>query len=181
MKTSDLLWPVPQSFSQELPAAGQAGSFWEDRGDRFHCGVDIYAPLGSVVRAVENGIVVRTELFTSPKQTDYWNKTFAITIEHENGYIIRYAELGKAIQPVDHCVRRGETLGFVGKVLEPDRITETAPHYIQKLKQTDHPTMLHLEMFDRFPFDIPQYLGGNTFQNLKPDGLLDPVEYFNQC
>ncbi len=27
-----------------VPQIGEAGSFWENRGDRYHCGVDLYAP-----------------------------------------------------------------------------------------------------------------------------------------
>jgi hypothetical protein len=50
-------WPVPESYSQRIPFPPSPGSFWENRDDRHHCGVDIYAPCGSVVVAVESGEV----------------------------------------------------------------------------------------------------------------------------
>lgn len=51
-------WPVPDSYSKNIPLHGSSGSFWENRGDRYHCGVDIYAPPGSKVIAIECGEVI---------------------------------------------------------------------------------------------------------------------------
>ena len=48
----------PGSLFRVVPGKGQPGSFWEDRGDRFHCGVDIYAPAMSEVHACETGEVI---------------------------------------------------------------------------------------------------------------------------
>jgi hypothetical protein len=168
-------WPVPSSVSRVLPQLGEPGSFWEDRGDRFHCGVDIYAPFKSDIVAVDDGIVLRTELFTSPSQIDYWNVTYAVTIAHNCGLVIRYAEMIGALLSEGTPVRREEVIGHVGRVLEPSRISQKAPLYIQKLKFR-HPSMLHFEVLCRFPFEIPRYLGGNTFQRFKPEFLLDPAE-----
>lgn len=175
LNTTNWTWPVPGSPTRFLPRSGEPGSFWEDRGDRFHCGVDIYAPCNSEIVAVDDGIVVRTELFTSPSLIDYWNDTYAVTIAHHCGLILRYAEMKDIRVPERACVRRGEVIGHVGQVLEPSRIDLKAPLYIQKLK-VKHPSMLHLEVFSRFPFEIPHYLGGNTFQNFKPDFLLNAAE-----
>jgi murein DD-endopeptidase MepM/ murein hydrolase activator NlpD len=53
-------WPVKDSYSKEIPKQGSAGSFWEDRKDRHHCGIDIYAPKGSEVVSIEEGVVIGT-------------------------------------------------------------------------------------------------------------------------
>jgi len=173
-----LTWPVPASPSKMLPASGRPGSFWENRGDRFHCGVDIYAPFGSKVWAVDDGFVVKTELFTLQRLIDYWNDTYAVTIEHKGGLIVRYAEMCDIVPKTGASVAKGECIGLVGQVLEPVRITEQAPPYIRQLKRKKNPTMLHLEMLNRYPFHIPDYLGGNTFQNVKPECLLDPTLFW---
>ncbi len=60
-------WPVPGSARAEVSASGTPGHFWEDRGDRRHCGMDIHAPAGSDVVAVEAGEVVTVAPFTSPQ------------------------------------------------------------------------------------------------------------------
>ena len=59
-------WPVPNSHSKIVPTAGSPGSFWEDRGDRHHSGIDIYAPEGSNVLSIEDGKVIDIGIFTSP-------------------------------------------------------------------------------------------------------------------
>src|SRR5690606_29767332 len=64
-------WPVPSDTSMELPSPGGPGSFWEDRGDRRHCGIDIYAPAGTDVVAAEEGTVVCTGEATSDRILPY--------------------------------------------------------------------------------------------------------------
>ncbi len=172
-----MLWPVANSLDHKAPRSGP-GSFWEDRGDRFHCGVDIYAPLGSEVVAIEQGLVVQTQLFTSPEMTPYWNDTYAVSIQHESGLVVRYAEMHDLSVHVGERINAGDVIGHVGKVLQPARITKEAPLYIQKLMERDHSTMLHIELFNRCPFEIPKYRGGNTFQPLRPNCLLDPALLF---
>ncbi len=171
------IWPVPASTSRCLPTSGP-GSFWEDRGDRFHCGVDIYAPLGSQVLAVASGRVVQTELFTSPVFVDYWNETFTVTLVLENGVAVRFAELQDVRVSPESQINAGTVIGHVGQVLNPQRISQTAPAYIRQLKQNNQASMLHLEVLDRFPFHITNYLGGNVFENRCPEFLLNPTEYF---
>ena len=51
-------WPGPNRYSKNIPTNGFSGSFWEDRDDRRHCGIDIYAPKGSGVIAIEYGKVI---------------------------------------------------------------------------------------------------------------------------
>ncbi len=170
-------WPLSESYSKLLPKNNKAGSFWEDRGDRFHCGVDIYAPEDSEVIAVESGIVMNTGIFTTQEMIPYWNKTYYILIETKSGFICKYAELGKIIVKKGDEVKAGQIIGYVGMVLNKDKIDSSSPLYIQKLKNKN-PSMLHFELYYAKAIETHKlYLGGNWFGKTKPDVLLNPYEY----
>lgn len=170
-------WPVPDSFEKLPPKRGTPGSFWEDRGDRHHCGVDIYAPAGSPVHAVEGGIVLRTAVFTSPERVPYWNTTYEILMRRVDGLIIRYAELGEVRVRQGDRVRAGQIIGAVGAVINLDAVSEDAPLYIRRLKENDRSCMLHLEVFSGEPDLDHSYSGGNLFNSSRPECLVDAAEY----
>ena len=117
------VWPVPDSFTKNLPGNNKAGSFWEDRGDRHHCGVDIYAPVGSDVVATESGIVVKTGVFTSPKMNPYWNITYFVVLKHDTGLLSKYAELLDVTVSDGESLESGQVLGHIGCVLDVEKIT----------------------------------------------------------
>ena len=73
----------------QVPQKGEAGSFWEDRGDRYHCGVDLYAPENTEVVSVERGIVAETGLMTSPEILPYWNPTYYVIIEQSKRVVLQ--------------------------------------------------------------------------------------------
>jgi murein DD-endopeptidase MepM/ murein hydrolase activator NlpD len=172
-------WPLPQSVEKTIPETGQQGSFWENRGDRHHAGVDLYAPCNSEVVSIENGIVLQVKEFTSPEKIPYWNVTCSILIQNTRGIILRYAELKDAVIKPGDSVMAGQVIGHVGMVLNPLKIDSSSPMYIQKLKQANLPSMLHFEMHQTQPEDGVNYLGGNFFTEIKPDGLLDPTEFLS--
>lgn len=168
-------WPVPHSAFSDLPKDGQHGSFWEDRIDRHHAGIDIYAASGCDVVAVESGTVMSVGVFTTPETRPYWNTTYSIVIEGDSGLFMRYAELANVLVMNNDRVAAGQCIGQVGLVLNKDKINESSPVYIQELKKADLPSMLHFELYRSMPGDGPDYLGGNYFTENKPDGLLDPA------
>ncbi len=167
-------WPVPNSFSKNLPEKG-SGSFWEDRGDRWHCGVDIYAPEGSKVIAIEDCKVLKIGLFTNPERADYWNFTYFALVKQKDEKFCKYAELGEVLIKEGDFVKAGSQIGTVGLVLNPWKIDEESPIYIQKLKE--NPSMLHFETYSGSPEESEEYLGGNWFGVKKPKKLLNPVIY----
>jgi murein DD-endopeptidase MepM/ murein hydrolase activator NlpD len=167
-------WPLP-GFGKLLPARGTPGSFWEDRGDRCHGGLDLYAPPGSPVVAVEDGKVISVGIFTSQDLVPYWNRTFEVTISHVTGIFCRYAELGDMVIGKGAPVSGGEVIGHVGEVLNPGSIGANAPPYIRSLKEHGHGSMLHFEAYSAAPVPSPAYLGGNWFTRERPDHLLDPA------
>ena len=167
-------WPVPNSYSKKIPLKDNPGYFWEHRGDRFHTGIDIYAPEGSKVLSIDEGKVIETGEFTSPKTIPYWNKTYYILIENKEGLFCKYAELGKIMVKTGEKVKSGQLIGQVGLVLNSNKIMRDSPSYIKKIKQDGKMSMLHFELYKSKPNQNKNYLGGNFFNNIKPKDLLDP-------
>jgi len=168
-------WPLPGIPDHRIPGPGDAGSFWEDRGDRRHCGVDLHAPAGSRVLAIVQGTVLRIGIQTDPHRASYWNRTFYVLVKDQNGHIIRYAELGElSVGEGDH-LEEGQCIGRVGAVIDPSRIDEGAPAYIRRLGAEGTCCMLHLEIYTAMPGSLDRYLGGNWFGCTPPAFLIDPT------
>ena len=155
-------WPVP-AIPHRVPADGEPGSFREDRGDRTHCGVDLYAPHGTVVVAVEGGTVAGTGISTSPEILPYWNLTCSVTIASAEGRTWRYGELAAVLVSTGNPVTGGQVIGTVGQVLNCSMVNAGSPPYIRDLCRRGAASMLHLELADRIPPDSELYRGGNWF------------------
>ena len=173
-------WPVPDSNPDELNGQRSSGFFWENRGDRRHCGVDIYAPEGSKVMAIEGGEVVDVGVFTSNGKVSYWNKTYYVLIRHSNEIIGKYAELCEALVSIGDQVGAGDLIGRVGSVLNPDRVSEDSPGYIKTLVYNNKNSMLHFELYRKLPGEPSLYSGGNVFTDEMPEHLIDPTNYLKE-
>jgi hypothetical protein len=169
-------WPLPGCKNRKIPGPGETGSFWEDRGDRRHCGIDLHAPEGSSVAAIFAGTVLGTGIQTSPDTVVYWNRTLYALLKGDDGTIIRYAELGKLRVEAGDRIEEGRCIGAVGAVLNPSRIDEQAPAYIRRLGAAGASSMLHLEVYAALPPGSGCCTGGNWFGRKKPAFLFDPTE-----
>ncbi len=93
-------------------------------GERKHAGCDLYAPEGTEIMAMADGIVIKGPY-------DFYRGTYALEVKHDNGMVIRYGEikqrLPRGIQSGAR-VSQGQIIGYVAKI---GRL---------------HP-MLHLEMY----------------------------------
>ncbi|MGA2934094.1 MAG: M23 family metallopeptidase [Methanomicrobiales archaeon] len=167
-------WPLPGT-EHTFPSEGKAGSFWEDRGDRHHAGLDLYAPAGTRVVSIEDGKVLSAGIFTSPDRVPYWNRTCQVTIAHISGVFCRYAELRDVTVKAGREVDGGEIIGHVGEVLNLSLVGAGSPAYIRELKEQGRSSMLHLEAFTSAPGTDPEYQGGNWFSSRKPAHLADPA------
>lgn len=168
---------LEKTVSGRIPQKGETGSFWEDRGDRYHCGVDLYAPVNTEVFSVEGGIVAETGLMTSPEILPYWNPTHYVIIEHEKGLFCKYGELAGFTMKKGDEVEPGSLIGRVGMVLNSARIDNSCPLYIQRLKNKN-PSMLHFEVWENEPITVHRkYLGGNWFAEEMPENLRNPSGY----
>jgi murein DD-endopeptidase MepM/ murein hydrolase activator NlpD len=175
-----ICWPVPNSYSKVIPKKSCPGSFWEDRGDRHHCGIDIYAPVGSDVISLKDGYVIETGIFTNKNILTYWNKTKYLIIKNIDGFYCVYAELEDVVVRENEPVKTGQVIGHVGRVLNKNRITKNAPLYIQKIKNNDKLSMLHFEVYNSNPDRDKKYLGGNWFGKNKPKNIIDPNYYIKK-
>lgn len=169
---------IPEkAISRRIPQKGEPGSFWEDRGDRHHCGVDLYAPENTEVIPVEGGIVTETGMMTSPEILPYWDPIYYVIIEHDKCLFCKYCELAGLVVKKGDEVEQGSLIGRVGMVLNSGKIDGSCPLYIQKLKNKN-PSMLHLEVWEDEPVTTHRnYLGGNWFSEEMPENLKDPAQY----
>jgi len=96
----------------EWPVRGQVtGSFGKTKHPEFATevfrkGIDIEAPIGEEIRAVEKGRVVFAERFSG------YGKM--VIIDHGERYFSVYAHLSEILKKSGDAVKRGETLGTVG-------------------------------------------------------------------
>ncbi len=173
------VWPVPDSYAKDIPKNGAQGSFWEDRDEKFNCGIDIFAPAGSEVLAIESGMVFITDVFTSHNDGNYFNKTYYIVVRTPHKIFFKYAALQEVLVNVGDQVRQGQPIGKVGTIFNENRIDMETPYYIMDLVNLGNTSMLHMELY-KFPvIEIKPYMAGNFLGKQKPYSLLDPALYLN--
>lgn len=147
------LYPLktPKKATSYKSGAGRFGSN-RSKGKRKHGGCDLYAPTGTEVRAMADGVVRYVGFF--------YENTDHIEIVHDK-HIIRYGEvlLGKSLVKAGDPVRRGQVIGYVGK------LSIKVPSM-----------MLHLEMYSN-PRDKGT-LSGNSIYKRRSD-LIDPTPFLD--
>ncbi|EPG9831600.1 M23 family metallopeptidase, partial [Acinetobacter baumannii] len=123
-------------------------------GKRKHAGCDLYAPTGTEIRAMADGKVRVVKGF--------YSGTDVIEIVHKK-HIIRYGEVlaGKSLVKVGDDVKRGQTIGYVGK------LTVQVPSM-----------MLHLEMYSNPKDTSPLTVRGNNAYQRRSD-LIDPTTFLD--
>jgi murein DD-endopeptidase MepM/ murein hydrolase activator NlpD len=147
-------WPL-HARRPKMPTPG--GSFGAERGihdgrQKWHAGIDLYAPEGAPVVAMEPGTVIRT-----------WNgwaggDTARILVASDaDGKVINYAAVGRDSWNEFHIragshVERGQFLARVGRYPKGS-------------------TMLHLEVYAPGTTDNHKW-----FEGARPPELLDPSE-----
>ena len=173
------IWPVPDSYSQELPKPGTPGSFWDNREDRFHCGVDIYAPPNSVVYAIQSGVVIDVGIFTKQDELMFWNETQYVTIKTPQNLNIKYADLSEVFVRIGDFINAGQMLGRINVALNEENISHNTPHYVREMLSLGYICMLHLEAYIAPITEIRPYDSGNFFGEEKPYSLIDPAIILN--
>ncbi len=155
-------WSFPLSHCNGIPVGFHPGAFGAKRKYDIHTGVDLYCENQQPVFAVEDGKVVKKDIFTGDKiGFPWWEETEAVMVEGESG-VVNYGEITTSLK-IDQLVKKGEQIGNVKRVLFEDK------------KRNDiigHSTsMLHLEL----------YIHGSRHFALweidadKPKELLDPT------
>lgn len=170
-------WPLPDSYENTLPRKNSKGAFWEDRGDRFNAGIDIYTPENSVLHAVEEGVVIDIDKFTS-SEIPYLKDTYYLIIKSPEKINYKYCELDDIRVNIGDHVKAGQELAIIKSIIEKDNVNEQTPYFIKELIYENLLTKLHLEMY-KAPFtEIRPYEYGNYLGDEKPNSIIDPNVYF---
>jgi murein DD-endopeptidase MepM/ murein hydrolase activator NlpD len=97
-----MIWPVNGPVT--------SGYGWREHpvlgGRRFHTGIDIGVPMGTLIASAADGIIV----FAGPK-TGYGN---TVIVDHGGGIATLYAHQSQIASTVGMSVARGQTIGYVG-------------------------------------------------------------------
>lgn len=155
----DLMPPIPVNHKSLLDYEKHPGAFGVNRHEHVHTGVDLYAPYGCPVRAMETGIIVKIDWFTGPSiNLPWWNDTRAVYIEGETG-VFNYGEIQEYPNlKIGSIIEQGQYIGYVLSVLK---------------KYKGRPmSMLHLELYDHNYTDTwDEWKIGQP----KPEHLQDPT------
>ena len=115
------------------PVNGTINSGFGQRGASFHDGIDIAAPEGSAIRAVEQG-----EVIYSDQLRGYGN---IVIIRHEGGIVSVYAHNQTNLVREGQRVARGEEIAKVGST---GRVTGPHLHFEIRKNNTAQDPMLYL-------------------------------------
>ncbi len=110
--SDDYILPFPVGAAYEL-IQGACGSFDHELELRY--AFDFAMPIGSVVTAAQDGVVLALEEGFADGENDRFTDN-ALLIEHENGTVGRYLHLTKdgALVEVGEIVLRGDTIALSG-------------------------------------------------------------------
>lgn len=147
----------------ELPIYPHVGSYGIRRRHDHHKGVDLYAPEGTDVFAVENGIVKEICPFTGEiAGYPWWNNTYGVYIQGESGICV-YGEVDNVQVQEGDRVYAGDKIAKVKTVLKVDKGRPMS--------------MLHFELHDRDHLHTKQWTIDQTNASL---GLIDPTPYLER-
>lgn len=143
----------------EIPLEQHVGAFGVVRRHHVHEGVDLYAPEGTTVVAMEDGVVVYIGAFTGPKAgSPHWNDTDMVMVEGPSG-VIGYGEICpiEGLQVGDQVIAREE----IGKIVTVLKVDKGRPMAMLHLEHYQHGVRKHI---DEWPLQTEQ-----------PPQLLDPT------
>lgn len=117
-----MLYHPPLLPMPDIPMPQHPGSFGVRRKHDVHSGIDLYAPHGEAVYAVEDGVVVYSGWFTGPKcRTPWWNNTRALYVEGATATMV-YGEIQEFPRfSKGATVKSGQQIGTVVAVLKIDK------------------------------------------------------------
>jgi hypothetical protein len=112
-------WPLPNCVPWEIPCGNHPGTFGFPRKRERHSGVDLYAPDGHPVHAVEDCVVLRVVPFTGTHAgSPWWRTTWALLAKGASGVVV-YGEI-EALEKLEKeggTLKQGDLLGHVTPVL----------------------------------------------------------------
>lgn len=137
-----------------IPIGNHVGAFGVKRKHHRHEGVDLYAPDGTEVYAMEDGIVTKVIPFTGEQVGfPWWENTDAVLVEGKSGVIV-YGEVTPCVKDGTQ-VKSGDLIGFVKTVLKVDKGRPMS--------------MLHVELHKKGTTECPEWI------DKKPKSIKDPT------
>jgi murein DD-endopeptidase MepM/ murein hydrolase activator NlpD len=111
------LLPMP-----DIPVVLHYGAYGVKRRFDVHTGVDLYAPEGSEVYAIEKGEIVQIRPFTGEKAgCPHWNETWCVDIEGYTGTLGYGEVIPLEDLKVGDTVEKGQLIAHVTPVLKEDK------------------------------------------------------------
>jgi len=161
--TTDWGFPL-MGYTGPIPENPHLGAFGARRKHHCHEGVDLYAPVGAEVLAVEEGLVRAILPFTGPGAgSPWWHDTQCVLVEGSSG-VVNYGELAPASGlVVGSELSRGALIGRVVQVLVKDKGLPMS--------------MLHLELYLAGVTEPLEWLP----DDLQPPTLCDPTLFLKQA
>ena len=161
---SKLRWNFPLNNCNGIPLNHHPGAFGFHRKKNYHTGVDLYTNDGEPVYAVEDGTVVKIDVFTGPKLGhDWWEETYGVMVEGPSG-VVNYGEITPNDIKVGQKITRGFMVGKVKRVLFKDRFRPDIEGHSC--------SMLHLELYKHGSRDFADWEDPQKIPE-----LLDPTQY----
>ncbi|MDD3596773.1 RHS repeat-associated core domain-containing protein, partial [Sulfuricurvum sp.] len=163
LKFRHITWMFPLDHIPEKSYKDGERQYGANRsgGSRKHAGCDLYAPVGTKIYAMADGII--------KSHAPFYNNTNEITIDHGD-YIIRYGEVkpyGDGLASglsIGSTVRQGQHIGYVG----------------QLVFNGGTKSMIHLEIYEKSRASWPLTNRNNPpFQRC--EGLINPTSILDQA
>lgn len=162
-------WIFPLKKCPGIPINHHPGAFGFQRKNNYHTGVDLYCKDRAVVYAVENGIIVKHDVFTGPRLGhNWWEETYGLMVEGKSG-VVNYGEVYSNAESrhfsscnVGGTVVKGQPIAFVKRVLFENKLRPDIPGHST--------SMLHLELYKHGTREFADWHDSSK----NPD-LLDPT------
>ena len=121
VKAKEYILPVDGTidvgYSQNTPVYSKTLEDW-----RVHCGIDYVVPLGTMVKAINDGVVKSIETDSLMGIT--------VIVKHPDGNTSTYANLDPELTlKVDQLINRGDIVGMVGKSAIVESAQEPHLHF----------------------------------------------------
>lgn len=152
---SGILFPLSKQPTESYKTGMRRFGARRSKGKRKHAGCDLYAPAGTSIRAMSDGVVMR------PMETFYMG-THQLQIRHEQ-FVARYGEISNVAPKVKNgaSVKKGQVIAYVGTL---------------NFKNGKTMSMLHLELYSG-KLSGPLSARGNKYRRrgdlLNPTSILD--------
>lgn len=105
-------WPTPENTKVTQTYGGTAFALRGGYRGKWHNGIDIGGPVGSIIAAAEEGIVVAAGNQDLYCRRGAYGKF--VVIKHPNNLVTLYGHMSKLNVTAGQQVARGETIGYMG-------------------------------------------------------------------